>query len=156
MSEDFKDLDAEEIPMFSGDKYPHNVLEGYSYGCLLDLRVRMAGDFLKSPLFANVVTDALAAIRGGDEGEGYLPEVATQMAAFSLVLAGSLLEIGKAEGLVEPLPSGGDLDTSLRAQAERTARFQVLQQIAGQKVAADEQNRVVAADTILGRSRPGH
>lgn len=109
----------------SGVKYAHNVLEGFGNGCLLDLRVRVALDLLKSPMFTHA-----------DELQG--PGTAEQLARFALDIAGSLLEQAEARGWVEELPEDAGLNRQCRLQAERTARYQVLQQIAGSRIAADE------------------
>lgn len=111
-------------------KYPSNVLEGFGSGALLDLRVRLAADFLKhSPLMWHTYSDARAADRAG----------------FALDLADELLKQGAERGWVEPLPDdAGELPSDLRSQARRTGSYQAQQQLDANRHAQDEQSRVVA------------
>lgn len=111
-------------------KYPSNVLEGFGSGALLDLRVRLAADFLKhSPLMGHAYSDARAADRAG----------------FALDLADELLKQGAERGWVEPLPDdAGELPSDLRSQARRTGSYQAQQQLDANRHAQDEQSRVVA------------
>jgi hypothetical protein len=109
--------------------YPSNVLEGFGTGCLLDLRVRLAVDFLKSPMFEGMAVTA----------EEILPKAC---AWFALEVSTELLALAEARGLVEPLPDDDVLNRQLRLQAARTARYSVWQQLAGARVAAEEQPRV--------------
>lgn len=115
-------------------RYPSNVLEGFGSGALLDLRARLAADFLKhSPMFGHLSSNAPTE-----------RERAAEMSGFALMLADELLTQAEARGWVEPLPDdNGDLPPSLRAQARRTASFQALQQMEAQRFAQDEQARVV-------------
>ena len=113
-------------------KYPHNILEGFGIGALLDLRVRLAIDFIKtSPLVGALVNP---------DGSGV---TAAAVATFSLELCDELLKQGASRGWVEPLPTDSDLDDQVRLQARRTARFNVLQQAAMQEIGRDEAARVV-------------
>ena len=102
-------------------KYPHNALEGFGAGCLMDLRVRLAIEFLKhSPMYTSPSTD--------------VPLISPSEAALhALTAATALLDIAEQRGLIEPLPEDGDLSPELRAQAKRNASFQALQQIEGQR-----------------------
>lgn len=107
--------------------FPHNPIDGLGNGCLLDLRVRMAVEILKGPLF---------------QGSGLNPD---SMATRALLICDQLLKQGLERGWVAPLPADGELPPELRAHAERTSAFQVCQQMAGQKFALAEQSRVVPA-----------
>lgn len=121
-------------------KYPSNALEGFGSGALLDLRVRLACDFLKAPLFTNVHSDAAEARTR-----------AAEMAGWALDLAAEVLSQAEARGWVAPLPDDdGELDPVLRAQARRTASYQALQQMEAQKFVQDEQGRVVAQSLPIG------
>lgn len=124
------------------EAYPHNVLEGFGNGCLLDLRVRMAADYLNGPMFANVVSDLIRAHAKGEASDETIDAFGSLMAAIALDTATALLDMGRNAGLVTPLPEGPELDALLRAQAARTARFQVLQQIEAQKAAQEEGSRL--------------
>jgi hypothetical protein len=123
-------------------KYPSNVLEGFGTGALLDLRVRLAVDFLKSPMFTH--TDRI-----------HGPDAAHVLAVFALDVAAELLAVSESRGLVEPLPDDDGLNRQLRLQAARTARYSVWQQLAGARVAAEEQPRVGPAGPLAGRTFNG-
>lgn len=118
-------------------KYPSNVLEGFGSGALLDLRVRLAADFLKhSPMFANALP--VPSVEALDA----MPQ---QLAGLALDLADELLQQGAERGWVEPLPDdAGELPSDLRSQARRTGSYQAQQQLDANRHAQDEQSRVVA------------
>lgn len=109
-------------------KYPHNVLEGFGTGCLLDLRVRLAIGFLNtSPLFTDYVVNTPAA----------------EVAAYALDMAEELLSQAQSRGWIDPLPVDGELTGQLRLQAKRTASYQALQQVEGQRAMADAASPLV-------------
>lgn len=130
---------------FALPRYQHNVLEAFGSGCLLDLRVRLAADFLKhSPMFGEIPTHS--------EGPDGLPR---EFACFALDLATALLSEADRRGLIEPIPEdNGDLDAPLRAQAKRTASYQALQQLEAQKFVQDEAGRVVPQAPRFTGGRP--
>ncbi len=116
--------------------YRHNVLEGFGNGCLLDLRVRLAIELLKSsPMFSCVVP----ALWPEDVPRGATPE---QLAGYALDVAVELMRDAEKRGFVEDLPKDEGLNRQLRLQSARTARYQVWQQMAGQRVAAEDAARV--------------
>lgn len=120
----------------TGMLYPDNVLEAFRNGCLLDLRVRLAVSFLNtSPLFYGLAS--------GDTKD---------IAKYALTLAEDLLRQAAERGWLEPLPAPEDteLDAQLRAQAKRTATYQMLQQLEAQKVAAAEQSGIVPVAPRVG------
>jgi hypothetical protein len=117
--------------------YPHNILEAFGNGCVLDLRVRFAMDLLRtSPIFEGV---------GSEFSPEHIAVLPKACAAFALALATELLALAEQRGLVEPLPDDDGLNRQLRLHAARTARYSVWQQLAGARVAAEEQPRVGAA-----------
>ena len=120
--------------MRKGMLYPHNVLEGFGNGAILDLRVRMANDFIKSPLFEGL-SEALA--------EDQIVDLPKIVARFALDLAEEITSIAAERGWLVELPEGGELPQFLKDQAKCTASYQVLQQLEGQRFAASEQNRVL-------------
>lgn len=127
MNGNSKDGEA-EVPR--GTLYPHNEIDGFSSGVMLDLRVRLAVGFLNSsPLFYGV-------------GQVFTsPELETlprACASLSLKLAEELLELASARGWVTPLPEDGVLTPRLRAQAKLSASFQALQQLEAQKFGSAE------------------
>lgn len=99
-------------------KYFGNVLSSFENGVQLDLRVKLAVDFLKGNLFdANTPKEA---------------------AGNALDLADSLLEEAGARGLLCELPEHGDITQALRRHIERSVRAQVYQQVVASRVARDE------------------
>lgn len=131
----YNDPGVTEAPI-ENPKYPHNVLEGFGWGVLMDLRVRLAIDFMKSsPVF-----HGLAAHTSTAEGLKVLPAT---IASLALHMADQILEMGRAEGLVEDLPDDAEIGNQLRLQAKRTATFNVLQQLEGNKAAQAEQGTVI-------------
>lgn len=125
-----------------GMLYPNNILEGFASGALLDLRVRMAIGFInQSPIFHEAY---LAALNDGECSVENLPKVA---ASIALDLAEEITSQAAERGWLEPLtgPEDTEIGEALRAQAKRTAAYQVLQQLGGQKFAQEEQGKVVPA-----------
>lgn len=126
-------------------KYPSNVLEGFGSGALLDLRVRLAADFLKHGAVVN-----LFPVSTPDDLR-LLPKVA---AGYALDLADELLSQAEVRGWVDPLPADdGELPPDLRAQANRTGSYQAQQQLGANKYAADEAGRVVPGAHVLANGR---
>lgn len=100
-------------------KYPHNVLEGFGNGALLDLRVRFAMQMLThSPMYSNGATTN--------------PE---DIASHALEVSRLLLDRAEEFGYIEPLPDLPEIDGALKDQAKRTAEYQASQQVHGNKVA---------------------
>ncbi len=123
-------------------RYQDNALEGFRNGCLLDLRVRWAFELLRGGALSDV------------------DDTPAGVASYALDVATELLALAESRGLVEALPAdGGELTPALMDQARRTASFQALQQIEGQRFGQDYQNRVMPAavagafsDPVRGRS----
>jgi hypothetical protein len=138
-------------------KYPINVLEGFANGCLLDLRVRMAADLLKSPMFSGTFNEMSQAFIEGAVNEHDMFRLPETTAKFALDVACELVALAESKGLLDPLPDDKEIDDVLRAQASRTAQYSVIQQLAGQKFAEDEAARVsrVGAVYDIPRSK-GH
>lgn len=141
MNEAAKEVLGTTAEHFGEKRYPHSVLEGFGNGCLLDLRVRLAVDLLKGPLYANVVAEG---VELGTEDN------ARDIAVHALDVATALMSIAEARGLIEPLPGDDGLDLQCRLQATRTARYGVLQQICQQRVVAEEGSRIQPATGPLG------
>jgi hypothetical protein len=126
--------------------YRQSALNGFENGCLLDLRVRIAMDLLKGPLFANVVA----------EGVEFPPMESSPggIACHALDIASELLKQAEARGWVDPLPDDGGLNRAGRLQASRVGRFGAVQQMEAQKAMAEDQGRVSAVGP-LGRTFNG-
>jgi len=110
-----------------GMLYAHNVLEGFGNGCIMDLRVRMANELLKSPAFMDI------------------SNVPAELAEFALDLAEEITSQAAERGWLVPIPEDGELTPALKNQARLTASYSVLQQIEGQKFAQGEQGQVIPA-----------
>src|SRR5258708_3172289 len=121
--------------MRKGMLYPHNILEGFGNGAILDLRVRMANEFIKSPTFSDGMRDP------------------KELATFALDLAEEITSIAAERGWLEPLPEGGELSQWLRDQARCTASYQALQQLEGNRFVQGEQARVVPVAPVIDRSK---
>lgn len=131
------------------DKYRHNVLEGFGNGCLLDLRVRVAIDLLKSPMFHG---GAFEFFDGDSLGNpDALPGGATYCAGFALEVADSLMKMASVQGLVDPLPTDNRIGSEMRSQAERTAHYSAIQQLAMQKIGAEESSPLTQVRPSLVR-----
>lgn len=104
-------------------KYPHNELEAFGTGAMLDLRVRFAFELLKhSYMYSRI--------------EPIEPKDA---AVHALDTATALLELAEQRGLVTAYDDENtEPSDRIRAQAKRTSAFQVLQQLEGQKFAQNE------------------
>jgi hypothetical protein len=126
--------------------YPHNILEAFGNGCVLDLRVRFAMQLLTGPMYANVVAEAAKV------GPGVPP---LDIAVHALDVSTALFEVSEARGLVEPLPDDDGLNRQLMLQAARTARYSVWQQMAGGWVAAVVLPGVGAVGPLAGRTFNG-
>lgn len=94
-------------------KYPSNVLSSFEAGCVLDFRVKLAIDLLRSPYF---------------HGAAYVNDADTRVSAVqALELADALLDEAAKRGLVSPLPAHGELTAALKHHIERGIAAQVFQ-----------------------------
>jgi hypothetical protein len=131
--------------------YPDNEVDGFRMGALFDLRVRMAFEMLQH--------GDLSAIRWQVTGT---PEEAGQELARACFAAMSeLVRIAEAEGLVKPLPDGGEISATLRKHAPRLVRWQAEQQIAAQRLQHEFAGRIATppgtpAAAILPGNGQGH
>jgi hypothetical protein len=114
------DLEGEMTETYFG-----NVLSSFENGLQLDLRVKLAVDFLKAP---GLFTSAC---------EGTIPD-AKVVAAAALDLSDALLAEAAARGLVKSLPDTGEIPTTLRHHIERSVRAQVFQQVVAQRIGPEE------------------
>lgn len=128
--------DEKKIP--EHEKYRSNPLTCFDNGCLLDLRVKLAIDFLKSPMYA---TDVEHFYSGSDMEEVKPPEIAPHprtLACHALDLATELLAEGTRRGLVEPIPDHDELSAPIRKQIRRGVRANVISQIVASALMAEE------------------
>jgi hypothetical protein len=113
-----------------GPKYMGNVLSAFEAGAQLDLRVKLALEFLKSPLFS----DALQS--GVPSSEPSVVVVDTRgLAEIALDLATDLLELGAERGLVCDLPDHGELSARMKHHIERSVAAGSFQAIESQRAA---------------------
>jgi hypothetical protein len=98
------------------ENYWGDVLQSFANGVQLDLRVKLAVDFLKSPAF---------------QGAEANPEAAASRA---LTLATELLEQAQAAGLVKPLPDDDELNAAMKRHLSRNVRAQLYGQEAAQRI----------------------
>lgn len=122
-----------------GPKYPQAVLEAFGHGALLDLRVRLALDVLKTPGFVGSL------VPGGDVDVPY----ERRIAAYALDIVTALLDVGRDRGLVHDMPDHGEITQPLRRHIERSVRAQMYQQTAAQRIAREE------APILSGAVNPG-
>ena len=93
--------------------YFGNELSAFEAGVQMDLRLRLAIDFLKSPAF---------------EGAGRRPEGEQgDVAACALTLASSLLEQAEQRGWLKDLPETGEISGRLKRHIERNVNAQAHQ-----------------------------
>lgn len=119
--------------MTDAPRYPANPLTAFENGCMLDLRARLAIEFLKSGVIAKPA--------GGDPYT--LP--AAEHARLALDLSEAFFAEAAHRGLVEELP-GLDVGLSdhLQAHIARTAGAQVLGQQCAQEIMAANQPAVAS------------
>ena len=99
--------------------YLGSVLTNYENGCQMDLRLKLATDFLRArtiPL-------------------GTPPEEAARVA---LDLSTELLRLGEERGLLHPLPDNDEIDSGLRRHIRRNKRAEVFMNLITQKLLQDE------------------
>jgi len=112
-------------------KYPANELDSFATGVKMDLRVRLAIEFLKSPMYEGVISKDEAA-------PSYLAEHA-------LDVAYELLKQADAQGLLEAIDDDAKLSERAIKHAKRIGAFNVHQQLGANEAAQDAQSRVVPA-----------
>jgi hypothetical protein len=119
------------------ERYFGDVIGSYANGVQLDLRVKLAVDFLKSPL-----------LQGADAARP------TQLAVYALDLATALLEVATERDLVQSLPDTDELSGPMRKHIRRQVRAQVVGQIAGQAIMAEEAPAVQAGPVAVPTQLP--
>ena len=115
------------------DTYFGDVLGSWNNGVQLDLRVKLAIEFLKA-----------------HPAQG----PATEAAGYALDLADALIAESTTRGLMKDLPEDDELTQPMRRHIRRQMRAQIYGQVAGQKIAAEEQPSVQSVGN--GRLPPIH
>lgn len=127
----------------TGDEvfYHQNVFSAFENGCELDLRVRLALEFIKSP--------AATLVELASEIDPVLTPAS--VAKFFLDLAGAVMEQSVARGWVHDLPDHTELSSPMRKHIERNVRAQVHQQVAANRIAQEDAGRVMP---VVGAALP--
>jgi hypothetical protein len=112
-------LEDEVTQTYFGD-----VIGSYANGLQLDLRVKLAVDFLKSPIIAEIA-----------KNPNHSPQ---SLSTFALDLATQLLEVADDRGLIAAMPDGDDLSSPMRKHIRRQVRAQVFGQVSAQQIGAEE------------------
>ncbi len=113
--------------------YLGNVLSSFETGVQLDLRVKLAIEFLKS---GNA--DGPVAYGVKDEQLQLVQLTVAEKATYCLDLAETLISQAQERGLVKDLPDDDELTQPLRKHLRRAVRAQVYQQSSGPAIAAEE------------------
>lgn len=106
------------------ETYFGDVLGSWNNGVQLDLRVKLAIEFLKA-----------------HPAQG----LAAEGAKYALDLADALLAESTSRGLLKELPEDDELTQPMRRHIRRQMRAQIYGQVAGQKIASEEQPAVQAS-----------
>lgn len=118
------------------ERYFGDVIQDFPNGCQLDLRVKLAVEFLKSGMVPVSIEDQ-----------------AKVAADYALDLATELLATADSRGLVRELPEDDGINAPTRAHLKRNIRAQVFAQVEGQRMAAEEQSPVLAPRLVNGAPR---
>lgn len=100
-----------------------NVLTQFDNGVQLDLRVKLAIEFLKAP-----------SCQHGNTADATV--------TYALALADSLVRQGQELNFIKPLPEDDQLSAPLRRHIRRNLRAQIYQQVAGQEIQREEMPHV--------------
>jgi hypothetical protein len=159
---------AAEVVGRESERYWGDVLQSFGTGVQMDLRLRLALEFLKAGTFVNL-GQAIAAIMpnpipvqnalGGTdmiEVRWNADQYPKYLVRFALDLATEVVNEGWERGLMKDLPETGELNQATKKHIERNVRAQLYQQQIGQKIMQEETNRVgvVGAGALNGGLAP--
>lgn len=99
-----------------------SVLDAFAAGVQLDLRARLAIEFLKSA-----------------PGQNPDPKV---RATDALECATEFIRVASERGMVKALPEGDEINRPLRDHIGRSTRANIAQQVCAQKIGPEEQPKV--------------
>jgi hypothetical protein len=102
--------------------YPGNVLNALTDGCVLDLRFKLAVEFVKAGL-----------VPQPPEPDCVLVEPARAVAYFAFEVAQEMIAIAQERNLIAPMPEG-EIPSVVKNQIKRNAEAQALQQWHAQRV----------------------
>jgi hypothetical protein len=106
--------------------YPGNVLNALNDGCVMDLRVRLAIQF--------IVGGMIPVPPGPD---CVLAEPSQAVAFFALDVAERLVALGVERGYIAAMPEGHEIPGVVKSQVKRSAEAQAIAQHHGAKVLRD-------------------
>lgn len=112
------------------ETYFGDVLQSWQNGCQLDLRVKLAIEFLKS----GQLTATLGQVRPMCSEE----DLAKVLAKHAIDLADALVTEAGSRGLMKDLPESDELSAPMRSHIRRSVRAQIYQQVAAQKIGPEE------------------
>lgn len=121
-------------------KYPSNPLTAIENGCLLDLRVKLAVEFLKG--------DGITALDFDDK-----VDPARAHAVYALDLATALLQVAEERELVSPLPETDELTGSVRRHVGRNGRAALEQNHAAQRIKRESGSPIRVAMPMPGQAQ---
>lgn len=108
-----------------------NPLNAFDNGCELDLRAKLAIEFLKTPGLYS-----LAPQKFGD------PVGSSELATFALDLAAAVIDQAGDRGWVKPLAEDDQIPENVKREISRSVRATVHQQMEGQRIVQEEAPRV--------------
>ena len=111
-----------------------DVLQSYGNGVQLDLRVRLAVDFLKVLMMPTQQGRA----------EDIPDDRARKLAEFAVDISTELLNVAAERGLIKHLPDTDELPGAMRMHLRRAVRANIFQQVSGQEIAQEEGPRIDA------------
>jgi hypothetical protein len=109
--------------------YFGNVLSAFENGVQMDLRMKLAIEFLKAPSFPFA-----HAVEGGVDAEASVLD--------ALNLASQIFSQAAERGWVKDLPDTGELSAPMRRHLERALRAQAFQQASSPRIMEEETPRV--------------
>jgi hypothetical protein len=121
--------------------YLGNVLANFDSGVQLDLRVKLAIEFLKA---GNA--DGPQAYAAHDDQLQLVQLTAAEKASYCLDLATALVAESEKRGLIQDFPEDDGLSGPLRVHLRRAIRAQVYQQQMASRIAAEESPVVQGID----------
>jgi hypothetical protein len=107
------------------ERYFGDVLGSYANGLQLDLRVKLAVDFLKS--MGNAIDGSIGP---------------AEMAGYALNLATELITESERRGLIASLPDHDELSAPMRRHIRRQVRAQIFSQVVAQEIGPEEQPKI--------------
>jgi hypothetical protein len=111
--------------------------EGYQNGCLLDLRLKLAIEFLKTGVVPQTLLGPLK-VQVGSSCQEQIELPPAGRATYALELADQLFKGADLRGWVHALPNNSELSPQLRQHIERSANAAVAQHNAQQRAAQQE------------------